>query len=201
MEKEVKKLRGLTVEINKGKVKLTLEDETHPWWREERNREKDSILCPEIAKKIIDIASNLTYENDKGEKLGKYNFEIINLPPNPKSSQGKMKTRYKNHIIDFLKERGKGLERFKDKEILLYVGIYLRPERYESYDIDNFLKAVIDSLKEFIGDDNKIISLLVDKYKIEDYPKEDLDFLEQVLIVVTDPKAKQDILKGGVILI
>ena len=35
----------------------------------------------------------------------------------------------------------------------------------------------------------------VDKKLLENYPEQDLDFIKQILLVVTDPKAKIDIMK------
>ena len=196
MSEEIVEVKGTTIEIRENSITFISEDKTHPWWRERLNREKDGILCPLILQKMQKLKSNLSRVNDGGQRVCKYNCFITNLPPNPKSSQGKMKVRYKKHLITCLKKNSKDLEKFKNKDVFVYIVIYLRPEKYNTYDVDNFLKAIIDSLKDFIGDDNKVVSILADKLRLENYPKEDLDFFEQVLLVVTNPRARLDILKG-----
>ncbi len=193
MSDKIKELTGTTIEIRNGSIRFIPEDGAYPWWRKQLDRQKEGILCPQIANHMLKVASNLTKKDEQGQRVGKYDVYITNLPPNPKSSQGNMKTKYKRNIISCLEKKKEGLEKFKDKEIFVYVAIYLRPERYKTHDIDNFLKAIIDSLKEYTGDDSKVVCILADKYQLEDYPKEDLDFLEQAFIVVADPKARREI--------
>ena len=188
-------IKGFTIEVRNNSIRFIPEDETYPWWRKHLDRQKDSILCPQILQHMQKIAFNLSEENDIGQRIGKYETFITNLPPIPKSSQGKKKTSYKNHLIKHLEKNSDKLNRFKDKDVLIYVAIYLRPKKFKTHDVDNFLKAIIDSLKGFIGDDNKVVSIFADKFQLINYPKEDFDFLEQVLIVITDPKARSEILK------
>ena len=195
MSGEQKKLKGITIEIRKTSVKFIPEDKTYPWWREQLDRNKEGILCPQIMQDMQRIASNLTVDNEEGQRIGKYNFFITNLSPNPKSSQGRHKVAYREALVSKLQKRKDELLKFKDKKVLVYVGIYLRKKRFKTHDVDNFLKAIIDALKPFVGDDSKIVSILADKKELENYPTEDLDFLEQIFIVVTDPSARADILK------
>jgi len=190
-----KVLKGFTIKVSQQSVKFIPEDETYPWWREQLNRKKDGLICPQILKDMLKIGMNLSRENERGERVGKYNLFLTNLSPNPKSSQGKSKREYKEALISKLKKRSAELEKFKDKKILLYVAIYLRKERFESNDVDNFLKAIIDAIKEYTGDDSSVVSVLAVKKLLENYPEEDLDFLEQIFIAITDPQAGSDILR------
>lgn len=187
------KIKGITVEMREDNIKFIVEDKTYPWWRNQLHRQKDAILCPQILEHINKIGLDLTKVNEKGQRVGKYNAFMTNLKPNPKSSQGKMKKKYQKYLIEELKKSSDKLEKFRDKEVFLYIAVYLRPEKFDTYDLDNFLKAIIDSLNAFIGDDSRVVSILTDKIKLMDYPKEDLDFLEQVIIVIGDPKARSDI--------
>jgi len=188
-------LQGTTIEIRNGSITFSPEDKTYPWWRSRLDRETDGILCPQIMQRMYQIGINLSREDENGNRISKYDIFMVNLPPNPKSSQGNMKVRYQNHLIQYLQKNENDLLRFKNKPVFVYVAIYLREERFNTYDLDNFLKAILDALKQFIGDDSKITSISTDKYKLENYPKEDMDFLEQVIIVVTDPGARSDLFK------
>ncbi|MDP4012022.1 MAG: RusA family crossover junction endodeoxyribonuclease [Candidatus Nanoarchaeia archaeon] len=189
MEESLKQLSGTTIEIREGSITFTREDKTYAWWRERLDRDKDGILCPEIGQHMLNIAQSFTRKNDKGQIVSKYNMFMTNLSPNPRSSQGLKKQKYKKYLINHLNKNKEALLKFKDKEVLVYIAVYLRPKKAETQDIDNFSKVILDALKEFIGDDSKVNTLIMKKYKLENYPKEDLSFLEQVVILVTDPKA------------
>ena len=141
------------------------------------------------------IAFNLTKEGPAGKRMSKYDAYAINLSANPKSSQGKQKSEYKKIIISQLEKGRSALEKFKGREILVYIAVYIRKERYDTNDVDNFVKTIIDALKPYVGDDSKVVVIIAEKKLIGDYPIEDLDFLEQVLLVVTVPEAKIDLLK------
>lgn len=194
MSDKVNEIKGITIEFHEKGIKFIPEDITDPWWRDHLNRSKDGILCPQILSHMHKILLNLTKVNDVGQRVGKYNIFMTNLQPNPKSSQGKMKTTYKDNLIERFEKSREKLEKFRDKEVFVYIAIFLRPKRYDSHDLDNFLKAIIDSLNEFIGDDSKVVSILTDKIKLIDYPKEDFDFLEQAFIVIGDNlEARSDI--------
>ena len=170
------------------------EKDTSPWWRKKFDRQKDGLLIPEVVQDMQKILRNLTKPDEKGILRGKYNCIITNLIPNPKSSQGNLKTKYQKYLIKELKSKEKNLKKFYNKQVLVYLIIYLRKERFETHDVDNFTKAILDALKVYIGDDRNVISLIVDKKPLEGYAPIDLDFVEQVVLVVTDPEAKKDIL-------
>ena len=42
----------------------------------------------------------------------------------------------------------------------------------------------------FIGDDKNILSIIAEKKILDNYPKEDLDFLEQIFITIIEPPLK-----------
>ncbi len=192
---EKKELRGTTIEITPNSVRFIPEEKTHPWWRDTLDRKKDGLVPVEAAQDLDLIAKNLSKPNETGQLVGKYNLFVTTLQANPKSSQGSDKIAYKNRLINELEKNRNNLVKFKDKEVLLYVLIYLRKERYEKNDVDNFLKGIIDAFKPFIGDDSKITTLIAEKRKLGNYQEADLDFLEQIMIVLTDPQARGDILK------
>lgn len=144
---------------------------------------------------MLRIAQNLTVPGADGRLIGKYNVFITNLPPNPSSSQGDRKAQYKQYLLDALDKKKTDLEKFKGKKVLVYLAVYLRRKRFETNDVDNFIKVILDALKVYIGDDKDVVSILTDKKILEGYPAQDLDFIEQVLLVITDPAAKSDLFK------
>jgi Holliday junction resolvase RusA-like endonuclease len=160
------------------------------------DRVKDGILPPEIAEDMYKISLNLTREGSNGKRIGNYRLVVINLPANPKSSQKpKMRARYKKILIEQMLCHKNELVKFKGLKILVYIAIYLRIEKFESYDVDNFLKAIIDALKEYTGDDRDVVSVLAVKKNLEGYPENLYDFIEQTVVAVTTPDALSDISK------
>jgi Holliday junction resolvase RusA-like endonuclease len=185
-EEHKKEIKGFTIEVGNGVAKIIPEDKTNHWYRNVLDRQKDGILCPEILQDMYQTARKLDIVDEKG--IGKCNAFMVNLSPNPKSSQGRLKTEYKNALIEKLeKEKSKIIE-FKDKKVKLHISIYLRKERFEKQDVDNFIKVIVDSLKPFIGDDKNIISVSAEKKELENYTQEDMDFLEQVVITIIEIK-------------
>lgn len=195
MDNVTKMLNGFTIEIRNDIIKFIPEENTEPWWRLGLDRQEDGFLFPEIANDIERIASNLTVTGEDGLKRGKYNLFMTNLTPNPKSSQGNMKAKYSAYLIKKLQSRAVDLKRFYDKKVLIYLAIYLRKERFETNDVDNFIKVTLDAIKTYTGDDRNVVSVIAEKKILEGYPVQDLDFIEQILLVITDPEAKADIMK------
>lgn len=193
MEKATKSLNGFTIEVRNNSITFIPEKNTEPWWRQSLDRKKEGFLCPEVAADILRIATNLSVEEENGTRVGKYNTFMTNLTPNPKSSQGNMKTKYKDYLINQLKSKEADLKKFYGKKILIYLAIYLREKRFETNDVDNFIKAILDAIKVYVGDDRHVVSVIADKKCLEGYPAEDFDFIEQILLVITDPEAKKDI--------
>ena len=191
-----KKIRSFTIKLDRNSATIIPEKETKPWYRKRLDRARDGIVCEEIMQDLQRIANNLTKKNEDGEEVGKYDLFIKTLSPSPKSSQGKLKTFYKALLISKLERHKDELLKFKDKEVLIYIAMYFRKEKYKTRDVDNHLKAIIDATKTFIGDDSKAVLVFGEKKLLEGYPEEDMDFLEQVLLVITDPAAKADILKN-----
>ena len=204
MDETNKEIPSFCIEVcvdNSGKhqkVTISPEKEKNNWHRERLDRKKDGLLAPEIIKDMEKIAINLCKQNEKGQYVGKYsNFYMINLPANPKSSKSS-KQEYSSYIKEFIVKKGddKKIAEFRGKRVLVYICVYLRKSRYEKgNDVDNFAKNVLDSLKEYLGDDSQVDNLIIEKKLLPNYPEEDLDFLEQVIVAITDPEAKVDILK------
>ena len=61
---------------------------------------------------MMNITLNLTEINDEGKRVGKYKAFSRTLSPNPKSSQGSYRTKYKESLIS-------DLERSKENSTLL----------------------------------------------------------------------------------
>lgn len=207
MVDEKKKIPSYTIDIIqegidehgrvKGKLIISEEKDSIPWHREKFDRKKDGLLVPEIMEDMNRISLNLCKINEKGERIGKYPAWMTNLSPNPKTSKG-AKQEYSSYLKEGINKGNKDneLAKFIGREKLVYIIVYLRDKRYLSgNDVDNFAKLILDSLKPFIGDDDKITTLMVEKKLLSNYPKEDLDFIEQAVVVVTVPDAKKDLFK------
>lgn len=197
-ENKTKELRSFTLEVRASSVRFIPESKPDYSHRTRLNRDTDAIVFPEIAQRAWNIAKSTSRIDALGRMVGKYNIFIGTLPPKPKSSQGTERAIYKERLIKVLREKEQDLLKFKDREIFIYIAVYLRPRKFKRYDTDNFPKAIVDAVKVFTGDDNKAISVFTDKIQLENYPQPDLDFLEQVLLVVADPAAKLDVIKGSV---
>ena len=178
-------------------IKIIKEEKPNTWYRERFDRDKQGIICNEIARDMQWLTKNLTTTNEEGKLVGKYNIVMFNLQNKPKTLQrrGKNRSEYKKILIKEMKKRENDLLKFKDTFVLVYLCFYLRKEKFMTTDLDNYSKTVIDALKEFIGDDSKIVSLILEKKELGSYPKEDMDFVEQALLVLTDPKARTDIIR------
>jgi Holliday junction resolvase RusA-like endonuclease len=150
-------------------------------------RKSDALLNFNVMKKSSLIANNIL-DSD---------FNMMTLPPVPKSSQNnKIKKSYQRQLDEFFKKKGKGqkLEKFrKYKKVLVYLCIFV--DSTNKIDVDNYPKAVLDSLKEYIGDDEKVTTLIIEKEIIE--IKDDFfrDYYQQTLLVVGEEKIKEHILK------
>lgn len=192
-KKEKKEVGEFDIEIKNKALTITPAQPTH-WYRDALVRGKQGILCTQILQDMTKIAFNLSKPSPQGY-VGKYNFLSFNFDVNPKSSQGRKVSSYKESLAIELKKHASGMVPFKDKKLLLYVCVYLRKERFEKDDTDNFIKVIQDSLVPYVGDDKNIVSVIAEKKQLENYPDEDMDFLEKVVVLITDPAAKSDILK------
>lgn len=206
MTEKERELKGIGIEVHTSektgkitKMVFTPEGKANPWYRKSLDRNRDGVLCIEIRKDMSQLVHNLSKLNDKGQRVGKYKeASVINFPANPKSGQGSGGTEYKERLIAHIKSEKyeKQLAVFKNEEKLVYVCVYLREKRFQQgNDVDNFLKPVLDALKVFIGDDTKNVLVIAEKKRLPNYPEADMDFLEQIVIVVTEPAARADILK------
>lgn len=100
-------------------------------------------------------------------------------------------------LLTKIKKNEKNLRKFKGKNLFIYLCFYLRKVKYENSDVHNYHDLVIDAFNPYVGDDSKITSVHLEKKKLnEKYPKEDLDFLENTLVVIVEDKHKNDLLKA-----
>lgn len=207
MENEVKKeVPSYSIEVHEdkltGKITKVLifqENPSDTWYRGKWNRKKDGLLPPEIIADMQKFAIGLSNVNDKGQYIGKYELIMTNLPANPKSSKSS-KSEYTAFIKEHLKKKGTDKEiaiKFNNKKVLVYIAVYLRKSRCDKgNDVDNFAKNILDSIKEYLGDDSQVDALIVEKKPLVGYPEEDLDFIEQAVVAITNPEAKSDIFKN-----
>jgi len=205
MNEEKKKIPSFQIDVHMdketGKPKkatISPEQKGTTWYRMQMDRKKDGLLTPEMIADIQKIGINLSKINEKRQYIGKYpNLFVANFPANPKSSK-KSKKEYSSHLKEHIVKKGWGKEfaKFHNKRVLIYIIIYLRESRYKNgNDVDNFAKSILDSLKEYIGDDSQVDILIIEKKLLSGYDEKDLDFLEQAIVAVTNPEAKADILK------
>lgn len=165
------------------------------------DREKDAILLPIVSRDMGLLVGNNMIEKD-GEIVGKRDIFCSSCPITPKAfgnmkpKKVKKKKVYIKLLDNFFLKHIKDLEKFKvKKELLVYVCFYLRESKFINNDLDNYIKALLDILKKFIGDDKKIVSLLVEKKGLMGIENIDADFFEQSIIFISTPDAKEDLFK------
>jgi len=170
-------------------------------YRNSFDREKDAILLPVVSRDMGILMGNNAIEKD-GKIVGKREVFCSSCPITPKtfgnmkSNKTKKKKRYMELLTDFFSKNSKDLEKFKEKkELFVYVCFYLREGKFINNDLDNYIKALLDVLKKFVGDDKKIVSLLVEKKGLMGVEDIDADFFEQSLIFISTPDAKEDLFK------
>lgn len=170
-------------------------------YRKYFNREKDAILLPIVSRDVGILAGNNIIEK-KGNLIGKRQIYVSSIPIKPKPfgnlkrNNSKQKEKYKNYFKEHFKKKGEELEKLKKEEnLLVYLCFYLRERKFLKTDVDNYVKVIIDALSDFIGDDNKIVSLIVEKKGLINIDPKDADFFEQTLIFVSTPDAKEDLFK------
>lgn len=180
---------------NNAVVKMMVEKKPDYWYRKMFDRNRDALLHEQVAQDTKKILDKLSYTDEDGNLKAKYLTEIMTVSPKPKTQQSKSASKYKQFIKEQMKKRKMNLAKFKDKKLLVYICVYLRKERYEQADADNFAKPIIDGMKEFFGDDNQIQTIITKKKMLDEkYDKEDLDFLEGSLVMITDISAEEKIL-------
>lgn len=188
---------------NKNKnILVKKEGNTDYNYREYLDRDKDAIVLPGVSRDRGNIYGNMVLKRGGKFVLKRETF-ITSLSPRPKPfgnmkrSKITSKKVYENNLREhFLKSKDKLNKFIKIPEILVYICFYLGEKKFDSSDLDNYIGVILDVLKEFVGDDKKIVSLYLDKKKIVNAPIEDIDFFEQSLIFISTPDAKKDLFKN-----
>ena len=176
-------------------IKMMREKEPDYSHRTRFDKNKDALLHPQIGQDVKKIMDKFSYTDKNGFLKGKYLIEIMSVSPKPKTQQSKSVSKYKKLLKEELIKRRNNLAKFKNKKLLIYICIYLRKERYEQSDVDNFIKPLIDGLKEYFGDDNKVQTVIAEKKQLDErYDEQDFDFLECSLVAITDFKARDMVL-------
>ncbi len=186
------------IEIDPSKVWSKVEDKPNNWHRKEFNRFTGNIAHPQIIQDINRIGKNIIALHPNG-----INFISFILTPRPMplqkgdSKQAEYRKLYRERLDEAIKKNEKNLKKFKGKKLFIYLCFYLRKVKYENTDVHNYHDLIIDAFRPYIGDDKQIISLHLDKKQLsEKYPKEDLDFLENTLVIIVEIKHKNDLLKS-----
>ena len=183
------------INADDGVIKMKREKECDFSYRYRFDKNRDSIMHKQIAKDAERFINKLSYTDEGGCLKAKYLVEIMLVSPKPKTQQSKSSPKYKKLIKEQIEKRKKNLAKFKNKKLLVYICVYLRKERYEQSDVDNFTKPIIDGMKEYFGDDNIVQTVIVEKKMLdEQYDEKDLDFLECSLVVITEYGAKSMIM-------
>jgi len=164
------------------------------------DRKKSGLFHKQVHDDMMKIVEQTSINNGTKFPKGKYLTWMKSIEPNPKTlqrrgGQSEQRKAYKETLEEYFKKSEKELEKFKDKKLLVYLCFYLRKERFETSDVDNYVKWFIDTFKEYIGDDKQVETLIAEKKQLyDDYSKEDLDFLETTIVYITEHSAIEDIL-------
>jgi len=182
-----------------GTIKIKKEKKVDNWHRKSFDREKDAILLPRVSRDMGLLMGTQVIEKE-GQLIGKRKVHCGSIPIRPKTfgnrkiKKSEKKRRYLKNLQEYFTKNKKDLEKFQEeKELLVYICFYLRERSYYQNDLDNYIKVMLDALKKFIGDDNKIVCLIVEKKGIIGAEEIDLDFFEQSLMFISTPDAKQDL--------
>ncbi|RZL41225.1 MAG: RusA family crossover junction endodeoxyribonuclease [Pedobacter sp.] len=131
--------------------------------------------------------SNTYYQNPKVDYLFGYVGDLI-VPtrqgdyrpiPNEKNENGEdilnnyyvkkpataSQNDFRNYIQGLSKEIFKNIRIDKPQEIEVLISVSMLEKRYRSVDVDNIAKAVLDSMKEIVfEDDSQIANLIIKKF-------------------------------------
>lgn len=169
-------------------------------------KNKKSVMHRQMKEDLIRFRDNIpSYKDEEGIKRSKCEISSFSIPIKPKSFYSPSKKKYEEYIHAYLKPKAQQLAKFKDLEILVYICVYLskRKDRYPVIDVDNIAKPILDAMKPYFGDDKetsngdrKVKVLIVEKKMLDaTYPEDDLDYLENSVVVITDAMVRNDIVK------
>ena len=188
-------------EGNMNEIFAKPEDNPDNSHRERLDRKKQGLVHKQIYDDMQKIMKQVSYIDETNFPKGKYQTWTKTIEPNPKTLQRKggqsnIRKKYREILEEYFKKEKDELGKFKDKKLLVYLCFYLRKDRFEKSDVDNYIKWFIDSFKEYIGDDKQIATLIAEKKQLDDnYEEADLDFLETTLVYITEHRARSDLLK------
>ena len=162
------------------------------------NKYKDSVMHKEMKEDLKRFLKNLPKYTDK-QGIERIKCEICSfmIPVTPKSyAKSKRKKKlYRRYLKECIKPKSKLLEKFKEFEIIVYIYVYFSKRRY-STNVDNIAKPIIDAMKPYFQGDSKVKVLIVEKKMLdESYPKDDLNYLQNSMIIIVDSIARNDIFK------
>jgi len=175
---------------------LIPEKSVSPYWRKILDRNRDCLVHKQNYEDLNSFIKNIPHTyNENGQPIAKYEAWACVVPPKPKSLQASSVSKYKKNLTEFFETQKDKLQKFKDLNLLIYLCVYLRKERFDT-DVDNLAKPILDSLKPYFGDDKKVHTLIVEKKQLYDnYDPTDLDFIENSLVIILDSMVRNDIVK------
>lgn len=167
-----------------------------PALKNQLKKNKDSVMHQEMKNDLIRFIYFIpTYIDKKGIERIKCEISCFMIPVKPKSVGGGKKQIYRKYLEDYLKSKSKSLEKFKDFEIIVYIFAYFGKDRYNT-NVDNLPQPIINAMKPYFQGDRKVKVLIVEKKKLnENYPEDDLDYLENSMVIIADAMVRNNILK------
>jgi hypothetical protein len=167
-----------------------------PKIKDQLEKNKDSVMHQEMKNDLLRFIYFLpTYIDKEGIERIKCEISCFMIPVKPKSTGGGKKQIYREYLKDYFKSKSKLLEKFKEFEIIVYIFAYFSKDRYQT-NVDNIPQPIINAMKPYFQGDRKVKVLIVEKKMLdENYPKDDLNYLENSMVIVVDAMIRDDILK------
>lgn len=153
-----------------------------------------SVMHQEMKDILLSFINQIPhYTDEKGVLRCKCELYSFMIPMRPMSVQSKG-----NHcdaLNVFIKTKAPRLGLFKNLQKLVYICAFLGKKRIGT-DVDNMAGDILDAMKIYFGDDKGVTSLIIEKVMLnENYPENDLNYLENHLVIISDAMVRNDIIK------
>jgi len=164
--------------------------------KEGMRRHVDSVMHQEMKDVLVRFLHHIpSYKDEKGDTRSKCEITSFSVNMMPKSHNS-MNAKDRQNLDNCIRPRAERLAVFKNLDKLVFICFFLSKKRFSDADVDNLAKPIMDGLKHYFGDDNRVTVLITEKRMLsEQYPKDDLDFLENSLVVITDAMVRDDIIR------